>query len=190
MFSSVYKCFGSINKPDIFFLFFDRIDTTDFAAKVRKYNKKDPFNFPSNFIMKNLSIYISIYAAHLYDSVMLYAKALHQMISEREKNGEFVGEEQIHDLARDGRGITQTIINMGGFKSISGNYIQINANGHSEGNFTAFALKPHNYTRVSRYSVSSKITCSHYPMKVNFIVANLLFGYPVITFLCLGWRVL
>ena len=135
--------------------------------------------------MKNLSIYISIYAAHLYDSVMLYAKALHQMISEREKNGEFVGEEQIHDLARDGRGITQTIINMGGFKSISGNYIQINANGHSEGNFTAFALKPHNYTRVSRYSVSSKITCSHYPMKVNFIVAILLFGYPVITLLFL-----
>ena len=33
-------------------------------------------------------------------------------------------------------------------ESISGNYIRIDSNGDSEGNFTAYALKPHNYTKV------------------------------------------
>ncbi len=46
------------------------------------------------------SIYISIYAAHLYDSVMLYAKALDHMIAERLGRGEGV---DISELARDGK---------------------------------------------------------------------------------------
>ena len=53
-----------------------RIDTTDFADTVRKYNSLPPFSFPQgNFPTKpDISIYMSIYAAHLYDSVILYAK--------------------------------------------------------------------------------------------------------------------
>ena len=59
-----------------------RIDTTAFADTVKKYNTLQPFNFPNiNFpIMSSgnakpdLTIYMSIYAAHLYDSVILYAK--------------------------------------------------------------------------------------------------------------------
>ena len=59
-----------------------RIDTTAFADTVKKYNTLEPFNFPNiNFpIMSSgnakpdLTIYMSIYAAHLYDSVILYAK--------------------------------------------------------------------------------------------------------------------
>ena len=51
-------------------------------------------------------------------------------------------------LARDGQRITKTIIAMGGYESISGNFIRIDSNGDSEGNFTAYALKPYNYTKV------------------------------------------
>ena len=53
-----------------------RIDTSDFADTVRKYNSLPPFSFPVvNFPTKpDISIYMSIYAAHLYDSVILYAK--------------------------------------------------------------------------------------------------------------------
>ena len=68
-----------------------RIDTTDFATKVRKFNKRDPFNFTDPFsALGKFSIYISIYAAHLYDSVMLYAKALDTMINQRKDNEELV----------------------------------------------------------------------------------------------------
>ena len=60
-----------------------RIDQTHFADTVREYNSKPPFefrsqeNFPLPIPLKdntNIAIYISIYAAHLYDSVILYAK--------------------------------------------------------------------------------------------------------------------
>lgn len=111
------------------------------------------------------SLYISIYAAHLYDSVMLYAKALDKIILERIAGGEEVDAAQ---LARDGRLITQRIIKMGGYKSISGNYIKIDSNGDSEGNFTAYALKPHNYTYISRIS-KSKLSCDFFPVKVQKI---------------------
>ena len=78
------------------------------------------------------SVYISIYAAHLYDSVILYAKALNQSIHNRESSsGEII---DISKIARDGREITNNIIKMGGYKSISGNYIHIDATGNSEGN--------------------------------------------------------
>ncbi len=40
-----------------------------------------------------------------------------------------------------GRAITDAIIRMGGYDSISGNYVRIDENGDSEGNFTAFALR-------------------------------------------------
>ena len=84
------------------------------------------------------SVYISIYAAHLYDSVILYAKALNQSIHYRESRGEVV---DISKIARDGKEITNNIIKMGGYKSISGNYIRIDATGNSEGNYTAFSVK-------------------------------------------------
>lgn len=94
---------------------------------------------------------------------MLYAKALHQLINDRQSKGELVDAGQ---LARDGRAITNTIINMGQYKSISGNYIKIDANGDSEGNFTAFALKPHNYSYTSRIA-KIKFSCSVYPDAVG-----------------------
>lgn len=78
-----------------------RIDTTEFATKVREYNKLAPFNFAeSSFNIFNFSIYISIYAAHLYDSVLLYAKALDAMIRRKKERNEPY---DINELARDGK---------------------------------------------------------------------------------------
>ena len=60
-----------------------RIDTSSFADQVRKYNLIPPFNFPDvnfpispspNLHSSPIEKYMSIYAAHLYDSVILYAK--------------------------------------------------------------------------------------------------------------------
>jgi hypothetical protein len=56
---------------------------------------------------------------------------------------------------------------MEGYNSISGNFIRIDSSGDSEGNFTAFALRPHNYTFVSRITKKTKFSCSSYPVKVN-----------------------
>ncbi len=79
-----------------------RVDTTAFASQVRKYNELPPFNFKGgNFSIfnKQFNIHISIYAAHLYDSVVLYARALDILIREKKAAGEQVN---IYQLARDG----------------------------------------------------------------------------------------
>ena len=44
---------------------------------------------------------------------------------------------------------------MGGYESISGHNIRIDSNGDSVGSFTAYALKPFNYSKA-------KFTCSYY----------------------------
>jgi len=77
-----------------------RVDATEFAKKVREYNKLPPFNFTEiTFDLFNFPIYISIYAAHLYDSVVLYAKALDKMIRDKQMKNESY---DINELARDG----------------------------------------------------------------------------------------
>ena len=58
----------------------------------------------------------------------------------------------MRELARDGTRITKTIIGMGGYQSVSGNYIRIDSSGDSEGNFTAYALKKHNFTQISKFT--------------------------------------
>ena len=72
----------------------------------------------------------------------------------------------ISELARDGTRITQTIIAMGGYKSISGHYIRIDSKGDSVGSFTAFALKPYNYRKMSKFT-NANFTCGHYLLSVG-----------------------
>jgi len=81
----------------------------EFADNVRKYNEMAPFNFKTKgSIKKYFPVYVTIYAAHLYDSVMLYAKALHEMIEKRKKqmkspfNSSF-NATVIGELARNGK---------------------------------------------------------------------------------------
>ena len=119
---------------------------------------------PACFSRNTSTYHISIYAAHLYDSVMLYARALDNLIHMQKAEGREV---DVAALARDGEAITDAIIGMAGYESISGNFIRIDENGDSEGNFTAFALKEHNYTFVSRISGKTKFSCTHYPIKVG-----------------------
>ena len=65
-------------------MFFSRADTSNFASTVRDYNEKEPFNmtrprfsrpgFSKLAKLKDINIFIPPAAAHLYDSVVLYAK--------------------------------------------------------------------------------------------------------------------
>ena len=71
-----------------------------------------------------------------------------QIIKEVKAEGEEV---DLRLLARDGRRITQTIIGMGGYQSVAGNFIRMDASGNPVGNFTAFAVKKQNYTSTSRF---------------------------------------
>ena len=72
---------------------------------------------------------------------------------------------------------------MEGYKSISGNFIRIDAKGDSEGNFTAFAVKPHNYTYITRIS-KNKFSCGIYPVKVSFQMSVLYGLWPLAFELC------
>ena len=130
-----YKCCNVI-----IHFFILRVDTSRFAREVRHYNSKEPFNMRKPPI-KGVAIYVPPSAAHLFDSVVLFAKALNMTVEESQRSGENIDPTV---LARNGRRITQTIINMGGYQSISGNYIHIDKNGDSQGNYTAFAFKPYN----------------------------------------------
>ena len=88
----VYVCILSsqcVLSSFIFSYNFYRINTTNFATTVRKYNALEPFNMSplrhfaetmsNKGIIKNLNIFIPISAAHLYDSVILYAKVRHHL---------------------------------------------------------------------------------------------------------------
>ena len=62
------------------------------------------------------------------------------MIKETKEAG---SNETISELARDGKRITRTIIGMGGYKSISGNYLRIDSNGNSEARFNEYNFWGH-----------------------------------------------
>lgn len=57
--------------------------------------------------------YISIYAAYLYDSVILYAKALHELLRQQT----LLTDEIIDEVAKNGTKIVETIIGLGNYKS-------------------------------------------------------------------------
>ena len=82
-----------------------------FSKKVNEYSRKHPFNFIASKFEGTWIKHVSIYAANLYDSVMLYAKALDKMWLETNRTSD------IQKLARDGRGIFKTIIGMKNYES-------------------------------------------------------------------------
>lgn len=104
----------------------------EFTKKVREYSIKEPFNFVIPHLLRKYEKvfldasstvnarcklyriifvtrlisqfqYVSIYAAYLYDSLKLYARALDQLIRD-EPN------QSIEDLAKNGTRIIETII--------------------------------------------------------------------------------
>lgn len=78
--------------------------------------------------------HVSIYAAYLYDSVKLYARALDQLLRD-------YPEIDVQDIASNGTLIIETIIRNHTYQSISGATIKLDKNGDSEGNFSVLALK-------------------------------------------------
>lgn len=89
----------------------------EFTDKVRQYNTLPPFEFSKGFPHHKIYVkYISIYAAYLYDSVMLYAKALHQLLMKEERQ---LTDDVIREVASNGTAIIQTIIQNRTYKSES-----------------------------------------------------------------------
>lgn len=82
----------------------------NFTVKVRDYNKRDPFNFNTPPIFQKYVKFVSIYAAYLYDSVMLYAMALDKLLRIEQQTQQLT-EEVILGVAANGTRIVETIIN-------------------------------------------------------------------------------
>lgn len=80
----------------------------DFGDIVREYNSKAPFYFNTPKIFENINYekFITLYAAYLYDSVRLYAKALDKLL----KGYPELTDEIIELVASDGVTILNSII--------------------------------------------------------------------------------
>ncbi|KAG6449579.1 hypothetical protein O3G_MSEX006116 [Manduca sexta] len=126
-------------------------DYQDFIVKVRKYNSMKPFNFPDVFDQFNK--FVSIYAAYLYDSVKLYARALDEIIKEETKKEEltFV---KLREIATNGSRIVKKMIDSSPYRSVSGMSIRLDERADSEGNFSVLAFKPKKF-------VDSNINCTY-----------------------------
>ena len=88
----------------------DQVAYDAFSEEVTAYSSKEPFNFTASLFAMSWKKHVSIYAANLYDSLFLYARALDKLRVER--NGT-----HIQKLARDGRGIFKAIIDMKSYNS-------------------------------------------------------------------------
>lgn len=87
----------------------------EFTDKVRKYNTKPPFEFADPIFPNKLFVkFVSIYAAYLYDSVKLYALALHQLLTQEVRT---LTDEVIREVAANGTAIIDAIIQNRTYKS-------------------------------------------------------------------------
>lgn len=66
------------------------------------------FDHNANIIFVDLQ-FVSIYAAYLYDSVMLYARALDLLLRAKANGGELTGE-MIDEVAYNGTLIIETLV--------------------------------------------------------------------------------
>lgn len=139
----------------------------NFSLKVNEYGKKPPFSFRGDLLSLvgfTKPKEVSVYAANLYDAVILYAEALHRLYEQRPKEG-------IQVLARDGRAIFKQIIAMKSYTSITGAKISIDDNGDSEGNYTLIAFKtlPKHLPFHREMNDGVNFTCPYYMIPVaNF----------------------
>ncbi|XP_021700772.1 guanylate cyclase 32E isoform X2 [Aedes aegypti] len=96
--------------------------------QIKLYSRQEPFRVP---LPTNPKIYqeiqVPIYAAHLYDAVIIYARAATEVV-------------QAGGNLHDGRQIMRHILNRS-YHSIQGFDVYIDENGDAEGNFTVIALQ-------------------------------------------------
>ncbi|XP_045214115.2 receptor-type guanylate cyclase Gyc76C-like [Mercenaria mercenaria] len=119
----------------------------DFKEIVSLYGERKPFSFPNPF---NFQRKISVYAAYLYDAVMLYAKAAHQHL---EEGGDIT----------NGTAIIQKILGSN-YVGIQGFISHIDENGDAEGNYTLLSRQPFK-TNLSDYSMRP---VGHFEMDKNY----------------------
>ncbi|XP_023949227.1 receptor-type guanylate cyclase Gyc76C [Bicyclus anynana] len=114
-----------------------------FTSKVRDYNSMKPFEFPLPAVFeKKFNKFVSIYAAYLYDSVKLYATALHTLIEEETTyKNESLTYEKLMTIATNGSLIVSKMIHITPFKSVAGMSIRLDERADSEGNFSVLAFK-------------------------------------------------
>lgn len=116
-------------------------DYHKFHRAVNDYNEKNPFNFPNPF---NKQKKITVYAAYLYDAVMLWAKAADNIT----KSGGSI---------KDGKAIISKLLEIS-YNSIQGVITIIDRNGDAEGNYTLLAHVPFK----SEYSNYSMLPVGHF----------------------------
>ncbi|XP_062545838.1 guanylate cyclase 32E [Armigeres subalbatus] len=96
--------------------------------QIKLYARQEPFRVPLPINPKIYQeIQVPIYAAHLYDAVLIYARAATEVI-------------QAGGSLHDGRLIMRHILNRS-YHSIQGFDVYIDENGDAEGNFTVIALQ-------------------------------------------------
>lgn len=129
------------------------LEYNNFLNKVREYNTEPPFSFPAPF--NNITKHITVFAAYLYDAVMLYAEALGKILKEK-------GD------PKNGTSVIQHIISKRRYTSISGVEMQFDENGEVEGNYTLLARypKPHNS------NLKGEINMTHIMVPVGVFVID------------------
>ncbi|XP_067672453.1 receptor-type guanylate cyclase Gyc76C-like isoform X2 [Haliotis asinina] len=123
---------------------------TEFQTQVNRYNEMPPFNFPDPFKSKK----ITVFAAYLYDAVMLYADALKQVL---QNNGSHTNGTAIINRIRDRS-----------FTSVQGYLSHIDANGDAEGNYTVLARARYK----SYYSEFSMRPVGHFHIEGSRLIPN------------------
>ncbi|XP_052770331.1 receptor-type guanylate cyclase Gyc76C-like [Mya arenaria] len=106
-----------------------------FKRTVTLYCEKEPFSFP------NIEGYVrrtTVFAAYLYDAVLLYAKAVHEVI-------------EAAGSVTNGTAIVEKILDTN-YTSIQGYQVHIDKNGDAEGNYTLLSRQPYK-TNLSDYSM-------------------------------------
>ncbi|XP_049867019.1 receptor-type guanylate cyclase Gyc76C-like [Pectinophora gossypiella] len=135
-----------------------------FTARVREYNTKPPFEFELPNIFENrFNKFVSIYAAYLYDSVELYAKALDSLIRDdvTNKNASLT-HEKLMAIATNGSRIVATMIKNSPYKSVTGMSIRLDDRADSEGNFSVLSFKPTNFSDENINCSYSMIPVGHF----------------------------
>ncbi|XP_033751446.1 receptor-type guanylate cyclase Gyc76C-like [Pecten maximus] len=133
-------------------------DYEDFEITVNDYNERPPFNFPNPFRIRKK---ITVYAAYLYDAVMLYARAAQE---ELDKGGSII----------NGTAIINRILSRE-YESILGVTTKIDRNGDAEGNYTLLARVPF-VTKSASYSM---LPVGHFEMATGHHVLRFFPGQSV-----------
>ncbi|XP_071105845.1 receptor-type guanylate cyclase Gyc76C-like [Haliotis cracherodii] len=122
----------------------------EFQRQVNRYNEMPPFDFPDPFKSKK----ITVFAAYLYDAVMLYADALKEVLR---KNGSHSNGTAIINCIRDRS-----------FTSVQGYLSHIDANGDAEGNYTVLARAQYK----SYFSEYSMRPVGHFHIEGSSLIPN------------------